>query len=110
MENLSNKKCVPCQGGIPKLTGEQAKIYLVELNEWLLINDHHIEKTYQFPDFKSALQFVNLVGEIAEDENHHPNINFTWGKVEISIWTHKIDGLHENDFILAAKIDSIVNQ
>jgi len=110
MENLSNKKCVPCQGGIPKLTGEQSKIYLVDLNEWLLINDHHIEKTYQFPDFKSALQFVNLVGEIAEDENHHPNINFTWGKVEISIWTHKIDGLHENDFILAAKIDAIVNQ
>jgi len=109
MKNLSNQKCVPCRGGIPKLTGEQAKVYLVDLNGWLLINDHHIEKEFTFPDFKSALQFVNLVGEIADLENHHPDIVLAWGKVVVSIWTHKIDGLHENDFIMASKIDTIIN-
>ncbi|MFT5749295.1 MAG: 4a-hydroxytetrahydrobiopterin dehydratase [Ancylomarina sp.] len=108
MDNLSKKKCAPCRVGIQKLTGDEAKVFLADLNDWLLVEDHHIKKTFKFPDFKYALQFVNQVGEIAEEENHHPNINFTWGKVEISIWTHEIDGLHENDFILAAKIDEIL--
>ncbi len=105
MGNLSQKKCVPCRGGIPKLTGDEAKVFLADLVDWFLIGDHHIEKTFKFPDFKYALEFVNQVGKIAEDENHHPDIALAWGKVIVSIWTHKIDGLHENDFILAAKID-----
>jgi 4a-hydroxytetrahydrobiopterin dehydratase len=108
MSNLSQKKCVPCRGGIPKLTGDEAKIFLADLSDWLLVEGHHIEKTFKFTDFKDALQFVNQVGEIAEDENHHPDMILSWGKVVVSIWTHKIDGLHENDFILAAKIDELI--
>ncbi|MGZ2369961.1 4a-hydroxytetrahydrobiopterin dehydratase [Ancylomarina sp. YFZ004] len=107
MKYLSEKKCEPCKGGIPKLTGDEATVYLTDISNWSLIEDHHIEKTFLFPDFKHALQFVNQVGDIAEDENHHPEMILSWGKVLVSIWTHKIDGLHENDFILAAKIDEL---
>lgn len=77
------------------------------LNNWTVKDDHHLIKSFVFPDFKLALDFVNKVGLLAEQENHHPELCFTWGKVTIRIWTHKIDGLHDNDFILAAKIDSI---
>ena len=110
MSNLSKKKCTPCKGGIPPLEDKEIDQHLAKLNSWQVVDMHHLLKIFLFPDFKSALAFVNQVGEIAEDENHHPNINFTWGKVEISIWTHKINGLHENDFILASKIDAILNQ
>ena len=108
MKYLSVKKCEPCKGGIPKLTGDEAKVYLTGISNWSLTEDHHIEKTFLFPDFKHALQFVNQVGEISEEENHHPEMILSWGKVIVSIWTHKIDGLHENDFILAAKIDELL--
>ncbi len=109
MTNLSKKKCSPCQGGILPLKENEIIQHLVNLQAWQVVSNHHLLKLFTFSDFKSALAFVNRVGEISEEENHHPNINFTWGKVEISIWTHKIDGLHENDFILAAKIDTIKN-
>jgi 4a-hydroxytetrahydrobiopterin dehydratase len=107
MNDLLKKNCVACQGGIPALKEGEIKIYLSEIKDWHVIDNHHIEKTFEFPDFASALSFVNKVGALAEQEGHHPNISFTWGKVEISIWTHKINGLHENDFILAAKVDTL---
>ncbi|RZT95396.1 pterin-4-alpha-carbinolamine dehydratase [Ancylomarina subtilis] len=108
MNHLSKKKCTPCQGGIPPLGETEINPYLIRLANWQVIEQHHLLKSFTFPDFKSALAFVNQIGVLAEEENHHPNINFTWGKVEVSIWTHKIDGLHENDFILAAKIDRLL--
>lgn len=107
MNALINKNCVPCQGGMPSLKEGDIKKYLSELTDWHDVENHHIEKTFLFPDFKTALSFVNEVGALAELEGHHPNISFTWGKVEISIWTHKINGLHENDFILASKVDAL---
>lgn len=110
MSNLSKKKCTPCKGGVPPLEEKEINQYLSKLNAWQVVGLHHLSKIFSFPDFKSALAFVNQIGEITEEENHHPIINFTWGKVEISIWTHKINGLHENDFILASKIDTIINQ
>jgi len=107
MKHLSKKKCTPRLGGIPPLMEKEINEYLTKLNGWEVVNLHHLLKIFLFSDFKSALAFVNKAGEISEEENHHPYINFTWGKVEISIWTHKIDGLHENDFILAAKLDEL---
>lgn len=106
-QTLCEKKCVPCEGGVSALKGEALEVLATEVPEWIVEEEHHLRREYSFPDFKSALGFVNAVGEIAEQENHHPNISFTWGKVEIKIWTHAIDGLSENDLILAAKIDRI---
>ena len=105
MSELAKKKCVPCRGGVLPLTGAQIQPLIEQLRDWEVVGEHHLNKTYEFPDFQKALDFVNFVGGVAEAENHHPNICFTWGKVEIRIWTHKIDGLTESDFVLAAKID-----
>ncbi|GMG96444.1 4a-hydroxytetrahydrobiopterin dehydratase [Tepidimicrobium xylanilyticum] len=108
MESLANKKCVPCSIGAPTLEPEEIKKYFKSLKEgWKVIDNEKIEKTYKFKDFKEALDFTNKVGKLAEEEGHHPNIHLSWGKVVIEVWTHKIGGLHENDFILAAKIDEI---
>ncbi len=107
MNELASKTCVPCRGGVPALKGAELEPYKSQVPTWRVVNEHHLEKTITFPDFKSALAFVNRVGELAEEQGHHPNICFTWGKVEISIWTHKINGLFESDFILAAKIDQL---
>jgi len=79
-----------------------------QLYAWKVVDEHHLVKSYVFPDFRTALQFVNKVGELAEEQGHHPDIFLAWGKVEIAIWTHKIDGLTESDFILAAKIDQFL--
>jgi 4a-hydroxytetrahydrobiopterin dehydratase len=106
MSELASKMCVPCQGGIPPLEGgDLTKLHEQLEDGWAIVEDHHLSRTYTFPDFAEALAFVNLVGEIAEDQNHHPDIYLAWGKVRVDIWTHKIDGLHESDFILAARID-----
>lgn len=105
---LSAKDCEPCRGGIPPLEADEIERLRVELGgDWQVVNDHHLRKVWNFPDFRAALDFTNAVGELAETEGHHPDIYLAWGKVELTIWTHKIGGLHENDFILAAKIDSI---
>jgi len=80
-----------------------------QVNGWLVVEAHHLTKAYTFPDFKTALEFVNRAGAIAEQEGHHPDLCLSWGKVEVKTWTHKIDGLTESDFILAAKIDGIQN-
>jgi len=107
MSELAKKKGVPCEGGVPSLPAEGVADLLNQLNGWAIADGHHLHKSCAFPDFVSALAFVNQVGELAEQEGHHPDIYLTWGKVEIKIWTHKIDGLTESDFILAAKIDAL---
>jgi 4a-hydroxytetrahydrobiopterin dehydratase len=107
MSELAKKSCVPCKGGVPPLRGEALQALQQYVDEWDVVEEHHIIKTFRFPDFVTALDFVNKVGTIAEEEGHHPDIYLTWGKVEITIWTHKISGLTESDFILAAKIDKL---
>ncbi len=108
MSELANKTCVPCRGGIPPLGSAEIATLQVELAEgWEVIAEHHLKKEFKFPDFRTALAFTNQVGELAEEQGHHPDIYLAWGRVEITIWTHKIDGLHESDFILAAKIDRL---
>jgi 4a-hydroxytetrahydrobiopterin dehydratase len=106
MSELVSRKCVPCRGGVPPLKGEQIKPLIGQLDGWTVVNEHHLTKTFDFANFVEALRFVNRVGEIAESEWHHPDIYLAWGKVRIDTWTHKIDGLTENDFILAAKLDA----
>jgi 4a-hydroxytetrahydrobiopterin dehydratase len=107
VSELASKTCVPCRGGVPPLKGAGLEALLKQLEGWDGVQEHHITKTFTFPDFRSALDFVNKVGAIAEEQGHHPDICLTWGKAEIKIWTHKIDGLTESDFILAAKIDQL---
>ncbi len=107
MSELASKQCVPCRGGVPPLQGPEISRLLDQLSGWEVVNEHHLKKDYRFANFREALTFVNQVGELAEEQGHHPDICFGWGKVEITIWTHKIDGLTESDFILAAKIDKI---
>lgn len=110
-EHLSTKKCIPCTGDVPRLSEEEAQKLLLQLgNEWFIENNHHLEKEYLFPDFKQALHFTNRIAAIAEEEQHHPDIHLAWGKVRLSIWTHKIKGLTESDFILAAKCDEEMTQ
>ncbi len=108
-EQLADKKCIPCRGGIPPLKGSALQTLHQSVPDWTIANEHHLQRAFTFPDFKQALDFVNRVGAIAEQEGHHPDILLKWGKVEITLWTHKIDGLTENDFILAAKIDILRN-
>lgn len=107
MSDLATKTCVPCRGGVPPLKGEELATLQAQVSGWSVIEEHHIAKTFKFPDFAGALKFVNRVGELAEEQGHHPDIFLTWGKVEITTWTHKINGLTESDFILAAKIDQL---
>lgn len=106
---LASEKCVACRGGVPPLKGAELQKLAAELGGgWSVVNEHHLAKDYRFPDFAEALSFTNAVGAIAEREGHHPDILLSWGKVGITIWTHKIDGLTRSDFILAAKIDTIL--
>lgn len=107
MAGLAEKTCVPCRGGVPPLTANEIQPLQAQVKDWTVVNNHHLERQFRFPDFKTALAFVNEVGALAEEQGHHPDILLAWGKVGITIWTHKIDGLTESDFILAAKIDKI---
>jgi 4a-hydroxytetrahydrobiopterin dehydratase len=105
MEKLESKQCTPCRSGAPPLARGEIYILSQEIHGWSIVGDHHIEKEYAFRDFKSALAFVNIIGDIAEREGHHPDLGLSWGRVKVRLFTHKIDGLHENDFIMAARID-----
>lgn len=106
--NLLSKQCVPCRGGIPPLKGKELQKLQQQLGPgWQIIEEHHLEKEYRFPDFSQALGFTNKIGTLAEQEGHHPDIYLGWGRVKLQIWTHKIDGLTESDFILAAKCDVV---
>lgn len=108
MEPLIMKECIPCKGGIPPLKGNQLQPLFSQLkDDWQLIDEHHLEKEWTFSNFKKALSFTNQIGEISEQQGHHPDIFLSWGKVGIRLYTHKIDGLTESDFILAAKFDSL---
>ena len=106
---LSEKTCKPCEGGTPPLKGEDLAGLSAKLDEgWKVVEEHHLVKSYDFDDFKQALAFTNRVGEVAEEQGHHPDIFLSYGKVEIKMWTHKIDGLTESDFIFAAKVDDVL--
>jgi 4a-hydroxytetrahydrobiopterin dehydratase len=108
--DLARKHCVPCTGDVPPLKGADLDRLRRELNnDWRVVDDHHLEKEYAFPDFARALAFTNRVGAIADAEGHHPDIFLTWGRVRLKIWTHAIDGLTESDFILAAKADAALD-
>ncbi len=108
MSELSRKKCVPCTVGTPPLTGEELQHFYKELEDgWEIKQEKCIEKSYAFKNFKEALSFVNEIGRVAEEEDHHPDITLSWGKVKIALSTHKIKGLSESDFVLAAKCDVV---
>lgn len=105
--DLASMECIPCRGGVPPLTHEEIEPFLADLgNDWHVVDDHHLQKEYRFRNFKEALDFTDRVGELAERVGHHPDIHLAWGMVELTIWTHKIDGLNEADFVLAAKADA----
>jgi 4a-hydroxytetrahydrobiopterin dehydratase len=107
-ETLVSKTCTPCRGGIPPLTGEQAELFHAQAPAWQLQDEaQRIERSFRFHNFREALSFVQEIGELAEAEGHHPNISFGWGNATVSLQTKKIKGLHENDFIMATKIDRI---
>ena len=108
MSDLASKTCVPCKGGIPPLAGKELADLAGQVPDWKVINGHHLTRSFKFPDFMQALAFVNKVGNVAEGQGHHPDILLAWGKAEVTTWTHKIDGLTESDFIMAAKIDRLV--
>ncbi|MCD6175293.1 MAG: 4a-hydroxytetrahydrobiopterin dehydratase [Planctomycetes bacterium] len=106
---LSEKQCTPCCGGVEPLGTQELTPYLQQLADgWDIIESRKLEKTFKFKNFREALDFTNRVGQLAEQQQHHPDITLSWGKVKIELWTHKIGGLHENDFILAAEIDRIL--
>ncbi|MEM7051601.1 MAG: 4a-hydroxytetrahydrobiopterin dehydratase [Acidobacteriota bacterium] len=108
MTDLASKNCVPCRGGVPPLAGEElADLHRRLGADWHLVDEHHLEKEFRFPDFRGALDFTNRIGELAEEQDHHPEILLTWGRVKITIWTHKIDGLTESDFVWAAKAEQL---
>ena len=110
-EALVSKTCTPCRGGIPPLTHEEAELFQRQTPDWRLSEEaHRIDRSFRFRDFREALTFVQEIGELAEAEGHHPDISFGWGNATVSLQTKKIKGLHENDFIMATKIDRIYSR
>jgi 4a-hydroxytetrahydrobiopterin dehydratase len=106
---LAKKECTPCDGKTPPLKGNALKQMQSQLgDEWQVLNEQKLEREFKFKDFREALDFVNEVGETAEEQNHHPDICFTWGQAKVQIWTHSVNGLTESDFVLAAKISELV--
>ena len=108
MNNLANKKCKACELGEGKLSPTDVEAFMVHVPKWSVKNNHEISRQFKFKNFASALAFVNMIGALAENEGHHPDIKFGWGYVEITTFTHAVGGLSENDFILAAKIDAVI--
>jgi 4a-hydroxytetrahydrobiopterin dehydratase len=107
--NLASMECVPCRGGVPPMEHDEIETYLADLgNGWQVVDDHHLEKEYTFKNFREALDFTNRVGELAESVGHHPDILLAWGRVKLTVWTHKIDGLFSADFVFAAKADAVL--
>ncbi len=108
MNALAQKECVPCRGGVDRLTGNALEKLATELQSgWRIVDSRQLEKEFNFKNFREALDYTNRVGELAEAQGHHPDIYLAWGKVKLTIWTHKVDGLTESDFILAAKADEL---
>lgn len=104
---LAESKCVPCEGGVDPLESGKIKQYSGQVPEWDVVDNHHLARDFKFRSFAEAFAFVSEVARIAEEEQHHPELSFGWGHAEVRIWTHAIDGLHENDFVIAAKIDAL---
>ncbi len=108
MSELASKQCVPCKGGTPPLAGQALRELQRQLNEgWQVVDEHHLEREFRFENFRQALDFTNRLGEMAEEQGHHPDIYLAWGRVKVTVWTHKIDGLTESDFVFAAKADRL---
>jgi 4a-hydroxytetrahydrobiopterin dehydratase len=108
MAHLADRTCEPCKGGVPPLTAEQWQPLQAQIDPaWEVVDAHHLAREYEFKDFAAALAFVNRVGALAEEVFHHPDLTLAWGRVGVEIWTHKIKGLHEADFIFAAKCDRL---
>lgn len=108
MSDLKDRECIPCRGGIPRLEGDALRALHEQLaGGWRVVDGHHLEKGFRFKDFKAALAFTNRVGQLAERVNHHPDLQLAWGRVGVTVWTHKIDGLTETDFVFAAKVDAL---
>jgi 4a-hydroxytetrahydrobiopterin dehydratase len=107
MTDLASKTCVPCRGGTPPLKGEELDDLRRQIPGWEVVEEHHLRRRFRFKNFREALNFVNRVGELAEEQGHHPDVGFGWGYAEVTVYTHKIDGLTESDFILAAKISKL---
>ena len=107
MSDLASKTCVPCRGGTPPLKGEELDDLRRQIPGWEVVEEHHLRRHFRFKNFRQALDFVNRVGELAEEQGHHPDVGFGWGYAEVTVYTHKIDGLTESDFILAAKISEL---
>ena len=108
MGDLASRTCVPCKGGTPPLAGDALRALHGQLDaEWQVVDEHHLEKEFRFGNFREALDFTNRVGAMAEEQGHHPDIHLAWGRVKVVVWTHKIDGLTESDFVFAAKTDRL---
>jgi 4a-hydroxytetrahydrobiopterin dehydratase len=106
--DLASEECVPCTGGVPAIKGAKLREMHEKLGfAWRVVDEHHLERTFTFPNFRLAMAFTNRVGELAEEVNHHPDIELGWGRVKVLVWTHKINGLTESDFIFAAKVDQL---
>ncbi|MCB9883663.1 MAG: 4a-hydroxytetrahydrobiopterin dehydratase [Planctomycetes bacterium] len=108
MTELHQKTCIPCRGGLPALRGDDLAALARQLPSWNIVGEHHLEKEFAFPDFAAGLAFVNRIGACAEEQGHHPDVHLAWGKVRVQVWTHKIDGLTESDFVYAAKCDQLL--
>jgi 4a-hydroxytetrahydrobiopterin dehydratase len=109
MSDLAQKECVPCKGGQPPLSGGELTRLSGQLAaDWRVVNAHHLEREFKFADFRQALAFTNQVGQLAESQNHHPDVYLAWGRVKLTLWTHRIDGLTESDFVFAAKVDQML--
>ena len=108
MSQLASRQCTPCKSGVPPLTADEIEPLHTQIEKgWEVVEGHHLSRSYKFKNFADALGFVNRVGAMAEDQGHHPDLYLAWGKVGVEIWTHKINGLHESDFVFAAKCDSL---
>lgn len=106
--DLAAMECVPCKGGVPPLKGAALKQFAGQLGApWRVVKGHHLEAEYAFKDFAQALAFTNRVGALAERANHHPDIHLAWGRVRLTLWTHKVDGLTASDFVFAAKVGQL---
>jgi 4a-hydroxytetrahydrobiopterin dehydratase len=111
MGDLASRQCIPCRGGVAPLAGGELERWHSELGgDWQLVDDHHLEKEYRFDNFAQALAFTNRIGALAEEIGHHPDICLSWGRVQLTIYTHKIDGLADADFIWAAKADRALDE
>jgi 4a-hydroxytetrahydrobiopterin dehydratase len=108
MTDLASRTCVPCKGGTPPLKGTELDALRRQLSGWEVVEEHHLRKVFRFRNFREALSFVDRVGELAEEQGHHPDISFGWGYAEVTVWTHKIDGLTESDLVFAAKVDALL--